>query len=151
QREARSRHHWELRKQALRTEVERSIAAGEWGAAEREIRALQALAPQDATIAELFGRITQEQQRRINGAIAEGRTRIRHFMSITAWPQAEQVLEILRNQFPDSVAVEELAAEMSNEREAFDRETITRLYQDVKDATEHREWKRAYASAEELL
>jgi hypothetical protein len=151
QREARSRAHWEQRKSSMRAEVERLISAGDWSAAEREIRSLQAIAPQDTTMGALFTRITQEQERRLNVALTEGRVRIRHFMSITAWPQAGQILDQLRAQFPDSVAVEELAAEVASEREAFDRETIARLYQDVKDASERREWRRAHASAEELV
>jgi hypothetical protein len=151
QREAQSRKHWEQRKATLRADIERHIAAGDWSAAEREIHGLQIIAPNDASVITLQGRISQEQERRLQTAIAEGRSRIRHFMSITAWAQADQIVEHLRAQFPDSVAVEELASEVINEREAFDRETITRLYQDVKDATEHREWKRAYASAEELV
>lgn len=151
QREARSRAHWEQRKDSLRAEVERHISLGEWSAADREVRALQSIAPEDPTVVALFSRITQEQDRRLQHALAEGRQRIRHFMSITAWPQADQILDMLRAEFPDSVAVEELAAEMAGEREAFDRETITRLYQDVKDSTERRDWKRAYGSAEELV
>jgi hypothetical protein len=151
QREERGRQHWAARKEYLRKVIDQQIHEGDWAAAERSVQELHAAAPDDPSIETLARRIEEEQNQRLQAAVATARERARHYMSITAWPQAEELVADLRGRFPNSAEVEALAGELLHEKETFDRETIQRLFMDLKDATEHRMWRRALASAEELV
>jgi hypothetical protein len=151
QRAEHGKQHWEARQQYLRKVIEQQIAAGDWNQAERYVQELHAVTPDDPSVETLARRIDDEQNRRMQLAVAAAREKIRHFMSITAWPQAEEVVADLIERFPHSAEAAGVAGELRQEREAFDRETIQRLFLDLKDATDHRQWRRAYQTAEELL
>ena len=151
QRAVRGRQHWQQRQEFLRKTIDQHIAAGEWTQAESQVKELHAVAPDDPSVETLARKIDDEQTRRRTAAVNTARERIRHIMSITAWAQADEVVRALRVQFPASPEVAAVAADLAREREVFDKETIQRLFHDLKDASEHRLWRRAYETAEELI
>lgn len=151
QRIARGQEVREKSKQQLVAGIEQHMRFGLWPQAQALLEQLRALAPADATVEALGERLAAQQQERLREAIAAAHTKIGHLMSITAWQQAEEVARQLAESFPEAPEASELAAQVKHEREAFERENLQRLFMDLKDATEHRQWKRAYQTAEELI
>ena len=151
QRAARGKQYWAARTAYLRKVIDQQIAMGDWAEAEKHVQELHTAAPDDPSVEMLARRIEEEQTKRMLAAVAAARERARHFMSITAWTQAEAVMADLKEHFPNSAEAETLAGEVRVEKEAFDRETLARLFLDLKDASEHRQWRRALGAAEELI
>ncbi|MEI8196012.1 MAG: hypothetical protein WCI73_08900 [Phycisphaerae bacterium] len=142
---------FEKRKEGMLKQIERAIATSHWHVAEELIRELQRILPDDPIGAELAARVSSEKASRLHQDIEAARIQLRHLMSITAWPQAEEIITGLQQRYPDATDVEVLADELRHERTTFEAENLQRLFMDLKDATDHRQWRRAMAAAEELI
>jgi tetratricopeptide (TPR) repeat protein len=139
------------RKQGMVKQIERAIAMSHWQAAEDQIRELQHLLPEDADAAELAARVAGERSTRLHQDLEAARIQLRHLMSIGAWPQAEEILESLLHRYPAAADVRSLADEVQHEKTSYEAENYQRLVLELKDATDHRQWRRAVATAEELI
>jgi hypothetical protein len=145
-----ARRHWARRKETLFRALERSMSKGEWAAAQERLEELRRMLPGDPDVAQWQERITREQAARLEGDLVAARNQVRHSMSISAWEQAQDVVAGLQRKYPGAPEVLEIAANVEREREAFDRENTDRLFRDLADATEHRQWRRAVHVGEEI-
>lgn len=142
---------FEKRKEGMLKQIDRAIATSHWHIAEELIHELQHLLPDDPAGAELAARVSTEKASRLHQDIEAARIQLRHLMSITAWPQADEIIDGLQQRYPDATDVEVLADELRHERTTFEAENLQRLFLDLKDATDHRQWRRAMAAADELI
>jgi hypothetical protein len=150
QRKEAARRHWGKRKETLFKALERSMSKGDWASAHARLEELKAILPGDPDVAQWQERISREQAARLEGDLAAARNQVRHSMSISAWEQAEEVVAGLQKKYPAAPEVLEIAANVHREREAFERENVDRLFRDLSDATEHRQWRRAVQVGEEI-
>jgi hypothetical protein len=151
QRQLWSSRHWTKKKEFITRLIERNITTGEWAVAFARMEELKALLPEDAEIQALGQRLVEEQSARLKDDITAARTQLRHLMSITAWAQAEEVAAALLNKYPHEAEVQAVTADVQRERAAFEQENMQRLFLDLHDSTEHRQWMRAIQVAEELV
>lgn len=151
QRAAVRRRHFAGRKEAALKQIDRAVDRGQWAEALQAAEELAALLPGDEEVRALVSQVNGKRDGRIAQDIEAARVQLRHLMSITAWAQAEEVVGELQRKYDHAGAVEALAAEVRREREAFEREHLQRLMLDLRDASEHRQWRRALMVAEELV
>lgn len=144
-------HHFGKRKDVLLKQIERAIATSHWQTAEEQIRELQRILPEDPIGSELAARVADEKMTRLHQDIEAARIQLRHLMSITAWTQAEELVAGLHQRYPTAVEVQELGAEVRQEKTAFEQDHLQRLILDLKEATDHRQWRHAVSLAEELI
>ena len=145
------KQHWDKRKEYLVRLIDQNAAAGDFAVAAQHVRELQAIAPDEVATEQLAENIREKQSQMLADAVTAARSKMRHLMSISAWPQAEEVVRTLQRDFSGAADAQALADELTHEREAFDKENLARLSADLKDASEHRQWRRAYQTAEELI
>jgi hypothetical protein len=131
--------------------ITRHIKAAEWLEAQHQIDAMALALPDPAPAQKLAELLTTERTHRTQQDLDAGRTQIQHLMSMTAWMQAEDVMNRLKQRYPDEPQLQTLAAELQHEREAFEKENFARLLAELKDANERREWRRALLAAQELI
>lgn len=146
-----SSRHWTRKKEFITRLIERNITTGEWAVAFTRMEELRALLPEDAEVQALGQRLVEEQSARLKDDITAARTQLRHLMSITAWAQAEEVAAALLNKYPHEAEVQAVTADVQRERAAFEQENMQRLFLDLHDSTEHRQWMRTIQVAEELV
>lgn len=144
-------HHFGKRKEGLLKQIDRAIATSHWQTAEEQIRELQRILPDDPIGPELAARVAEEKTTRLHQDIEAARIQLRHLMSITAWTQAEELVAGLHQRYPTAIEVQELGTEVRQEKLAFEQEHLQRLILDLKDATDHRQWRHAVTLAEELI
>jgi len=151
QRASASRRHWDQRKDEQIRQIERAIAMDDWDHAQFFVAELQAMLPDDPIGDEMGQRIESEQASRRRADLESARGQIRHLISINGWPQADEIVVRLERRYPRHPDVEILRMELAAEREAFERENLQRLFNELREATEQRQWRRAMLVAEELL
>lgn len=151
QRHEAARRHWASRKDALVKTIERCTNKGDWAGAQAAVEDLEALLPGDADAKSWQQKIGAERAARMKGDLAAAENQLRHSMSISAWEQAEEIVAGLQRKYPDTPEVLEMSSRVQRERTAFEQENVDRMFLDLTDATEHRQWKRALQIAEEIM
>ncbi len=101
--------------------------------------------------AELAARLEREQAGRLRQDLEAAGTQLRHLMSIAAWTQAEEIVTSLGHRYPEAPEIAALGEELGRERDTAERESYQRLVLDLKDATDHKQWRRAALAGEELV
>jgi tetratricopeptide (TPR) repeat protein len=84
-------------------------------------------------------------------AVSRARSRVEDLMALGGWDEALEIAERLASDYPDSPDSRALLQRVARERELFRDNTAERIYREVKDHIEHRNWRRALAEAERLL
>ncbi len=143
--------HWAKRKESLAKLIDRQITLGEWTAAFARMDDLETLLPEDAEVHTLRERLTSTHASRLKEDVAAARVQLRHLMSIAAWQQAEEVTKGLQQKYPHEAEVQHIVQNLQKERAAFEQEDQERLFQELHEATEHRQWVRVIQAADELL
>jgi hypothetical protein len=151
QRKHLAERHWAHRKQIHLSGIEREVLVGDWPAAFARLEELQVVMPGDPQIAELRERVESEQNARLEEEVRVARGRLRQMMSATLWQQAEEMVAALQAKYPDKKEAERLGEDLRREREAFERESMERLFHDIAAATERRQWRQAILAVEEFI
>jgi hypothetical protein len=131
--------------------ITRHIEAGDWAEAQRQIDAMSVAISDDAAAQKLTALMNAERGNRARKDIDGSLTQIQHLMSMTAWLQAQEAMNKLKQRYPDDPQVLALSAQLQTEREAFEKENFARLLAELKDSTERREWRRSLLVAQELI
>jgi tetratricopeptide (TPR) repeat protein len=151
QRATASRRHWDQRKEDHIRMIERAIAMDDWEHSQALVAELQSMLPDDPIGEEMAQRVESEQGVRRRNDLEAARSQIRHMISVNGWGQAEETTQRLERRYPRHPDVEILRMELAAEREAFERENLQRLFNELREASEQRQWRRAMLVAEELL
>jgi hypothetical protein len=151
QRKLYAARHWERRKQTHLTGIEREVLVGDWTSAFARLDELQIVMPGDAQVTELRERVESEQNSRLEEEVHAARGRLRQLMSAGLWQQAEELVGALRDKYPGKAEADRLADDVRREREAFERESMERLFRDIAAATERHQWRQATLAVEEFI
>ncbi len=151
QRQQAAQRHWDEMHRHFEIVIENHLAAGEWALAQKQIDALCKSLPDDPLAQRMTDELTNRRATRAQQDVDAARPQIQHLMSLTAWPQAQAMMQTLQQRYPGEPLVEKLAYEVRHEREAFEKDNFSRLLTELRDATDRREWRRAYVAAQELI
>jgi len=88
--------------------------------------------------------VEQETFQRISAQVED-------LMAISNWDEALSMAQHFASNYPDHAEGQALLARVTRERDLFRENTAERLYQEIKQHIEHREWTRAAAEADRLL
>jgi len=143
--------HWARRKQIHTEAIERDVLVGDWRTAFARLDELQVVLPEDVQIAELRERVESEQNARLDEDLRNARTRVRTLISAANWQHAEDLVAALQNRYPGKAEPARLAEDVRREREAFDRETMERLFRDISAATSRHQWRQAILAVDEFI
>jgi len=152
--EQRSRYaarHWAQRKQTHLEGIEREVLVGDWVSAFARLEELEIVMPGDAQMKELRERVESEQMSRLEEDVRAARVRLQHMMSATLWQQAEELVAALQAKYPGKAEAQRLGEDVRREREAFERESMERLFRDIAAATGRRQWRQAILAVDEFI
>jgi hypothetical protein len=143
--------HWARRKQIHLDAIEREVLVGDWVSAFARLEELQIVLPGDEQMAELRVRVESEQMARLEEDVRVARGRLRQLMSATLWQQAEDLAAALQAKYPGKAEAQRLGEDVRREREAFERESMERLFKDITAATERHQWRQAILAVDEFI
>jgi hypothetical protein len=143
--------HWARRKQTHLDAIEREVLVGDWVSAFARLEELQIVLPGDAQMAELRVRVESEQMARLEEDVRVARGRLQQMMNSALWQQAEDLAAALQAKYPGKAEAQRLGEDVRREREAFERESMERLFKDITAATERHQWRQAILAVDEFI
>jgi len=123
----------------------------QWARADEVLQALEKEIPGDADIAKARQDLADRRAASENQAISRASGAVEDLMAIGNWDQAVQSAEELVRNFPENPAALSVQARVARERELSEENAAQRMYEEVKQATERRQWQRALTAARQLL
>ena len=151
QRRRYAERHWARRKQTHLEGIEREVLVGDWVSAFARLEELEVVLPGDVQMKELRERVESEQNARLEEDVRVTRTRLRQMMGAALWQQAEELVAALQAKYPGKAEAARLGEDVRREREAFERESMERLFKDIAAATERRQWRQAILAVDEFI
>jgi TolA-binding protein len=143
--------HWNRRRDLVTEFIEREVLVGDWASAFARLEDLQLLLPEDTLIKELRERVESEQNSRLDEDMKATRSQLVHFIGATSWSQADALVANLQRKYPNKTEPAQVAEELRQQRETWERENAERLFKDVAAATERRQWRTAVLALEEFI
>jgi len=123
----------------------------QWAKADIVLQALQNEIPGDADIARARQDLAERRAAAEGQAIAAASGAVEDLMAIGKWDQAVQAADELARNFPDNPAALTVQARVNRERELSEENAAQRMYEEVKQASDRRQWQRALTGARQLL
>ena len=143
--------HWARRKASHLEAIEREVLVGDWRSAFRRLEELEIVLNDDGDVAAMRERVESEQAARLEEDLRIARARLRHLMGSAMWQQAEDLAESMQVKYPGKEDAARLSDEVRLEREAWERESMDRLFRDITVATERRQWRHAMLAVDEFI
>jgi hypothetical protein len=132
-------------------DADRRVALREWGKAEKILAAVETEFPGDADAAKIRSRLEQGRHSVSAEAFEPLQTKVEDLMAIASWDEAYATASAFAEKFPGNSDAASLVARVARERELFKESTVQRLYDDMKQDIERRNWRAALTSAQRLL
>ena len=143
--------HWQNRKLIHLEAIERDVLIGNWPTAYARLDELEIVMPGDQHVANMRERVDSEQISRLDEDVRVARARLQQLMSAAMWQQAEDLAIALQTKYPGKPQADAVADDVRREREAWERETMDRLFRDISTATTQRRWRQALLAVEEFI
>jgi hypothetical protein len=151
ERSARLQLYRERRKDAAIEHVAHCIGREQWARAERSQKKLDEQFPLDEKV--------QTSRRNLDEhrAVAEQKSaqrifdRVEDLMALSSWDEALTMATNFAENFPTNPDGQRLLERVRREKQLFSDGMVHRVYDEVKEDLEHRNWKRALAGAQRLL
>ncbi|MGC8559775.1 MAG: hypothetical protein ACP5O1_03760 [Phycisphaerae bacterium] len=151
QRAALVKSRLEQKRRALIEKLHHHLRHEEWKAADDVIKEFTEVFPDDLHRKDLADELTFARRRKIDRDLADAQDRIRASAATGRWDMVEPVITHLELQYPDDEAVVTYAHQVRGEMEAWHSEQRQNLIAQLKEASDHRQWRRASLIAQQLL
>ncbi|MGH7213867.1 MAG: hypothetical protein ACREIT_03795 [Tepidisphaeraceae bacterium] len=151
QRQARLQQMRERHRDAAAAQVQRLVAERHWRRAAEGVAALEKDFPGDPAVIRLRTQLDQKRSDAERGGVAELRQKVDGLMAVSSFDEAMTSIDAFLHAFPESVEGQLLHDRVRRERDAFAESTTLRLFDEIKHASERRDWRKAHATASRLL
>lgn len=141
----------EERKRQIKREVMEHIAKQEFGQAEHLLATLEAHFPDDPATSEVRRNFEFARQESEEDAVFEADRRVESLISIESYDQAHQVAMKLVENFPANASAKTLLSRVTRARETWVETQAQHLFEEVREATEVRSWRKALSAAHKLI
>jgi tetratricopeptide (TPR) repeat protein len=133
------------------TDAAAFLDAGDLSGACRAIDSLELHFAADADVVELRRRYDAAREQAKAQSLHAERERVEGLMSVGKWADAVAAAEKLANTYPESPEAQAMLGRVRRERAVFLEGLVGRLYEQVKDESERRNWRKALAAAKRLI
>ncbi len=123
----------------------------EWKAAEVILQDFNFLFPDDPQKKDLQDELAFAKQRKADLDLSDAQDRIRGWVGSNRWDMVEPLVAKLELQYPDDRGVVDYVRQIRSEMQSWHREELQNLIGQLKDASDHRQWRRASLIAQQLL
>ena len=151
QRRARLHQHLETRKRNQLNEVFSHIKDAQWARADRALTALETQFPGDEAVRQARGEMLRLRDAREAEALREAQERAQDLMSVNSWDKALATAADFVENHPANLAGRQLMTRVRHEYEQHRETSFGRMYEDVQDRVDRREWRDALDAAQRLL
>jgi tetratricopeptide (TPR) repeat protein len=127
------------------------IRVGHWAEAQRLLDLVAQDHAQDHDLHQVQDELRIARADAETEAVERARRRIEDLMALGSWDEALEIVERLAGDYPDSAEARTLHERVTRERELFRDNTAERIYKEVRNHIEHRNWRRARTEAVRLL
>jgi outer membrane protein assembly factor BamD (BamD/ComL family) len=151
QRQAKRRQSLERMHRDMGETLSRLLAEGKFPEAQQRLDEYARSFPDEQQAVERFqAQVDQARAQAEEGDYQQAADRVRDFMGMAAWDQAEEVIQELLGRHPKSQRVRELVDGLRQERTKFEQQQRQQLLAQVKQAAARNEHREAYRLASEL-
>ena len=151
QRAALVKNRLEQKRRTLIEKLHHHLRHEEWKAAQDVMKEFTELFPDDPHRTDLADEITFARRRKIDRDLVDAQDRIRASAATGRWDTVEPIITHLELQYPDDEAVVTYARQIRGEMETWHSEQRQNLIAQLKEASDHRQWRRASLIAQQLL
>ncbi len=123
----------------------------EWKAAEAILHDFNFLFPDDPQKKDLLDELVFAKQRKADLDLSDAQDRIRGWVGSNRWDMVEPLVAKLELQYPDDRGVVDYVRQIRREMQSWHHEELQNLIGQLKDASDHRQWRRASLIAQQLL
>lgn len=123
----------------------------EWKNAQAILQDFNLLFPDDPQQREMNDELNFDRQRKIDLDLSDAQDRIRGWISTNRWEMVEPLIAKLELQYPDDTGVVNYIQQIRYEMQSWHQEVLQNLIGQLKDASDHRQWRRATLIAQQLL
>jgi hypothetical protein len=122
-----------------------------WKSAEDVMKELMTMFPDDPQQGHLAEELAFARRRKTDRDLADAQDSIRAAAATGRWDMAEPIISDLELKYPDDAAVAAYVRQIRSEMEAWHREQRQNLIGQLREASDHRQWRRASLIAQQLL
>jgi outer membrane protein assembly factor BamD (BamD/ComL family) len=151
QRAALVKNRLEQKRRTLIEKLHHHLRHEEWKAAQDVMKEFTELFPDDPHRTDLADEITFARRRKIDRDLVDAQDRIRASAATGRWDTVEPIITHLELQYPDDETVVTYARQIRGEMETWHSEQRQNLIAQLKEASDHRQWRRASLIAQQLL
>ena len=151
QRQAVADTYWKRKKARLADTIKQHIQRREWRRAAERIDEMLAVDSQDPIAREFLQRVSDEKQAEVEQVVRDAKNQLGEWISIGQWDKVSELLHHLAGHYADEPTVAALVAQIRKEEHAARIDELQRLFATLKEATEHRQWQRAWLCARQLI
>ena len=146
----RSHKQWQVA-ECLAAETEQALEAGDFARSETLLERLHDAVPDDPRYAQLSDRLAELRLHAEAEDIRLQTARAEDLMAVAAYDEAEGVAEDLLAKHPSAAGAIALLDRVRRERNAFRTDQRRRLYAEIQDFAERRQWRAALEAARRLV
>ena len=151
QRQAMSDTYWKKKKARLAETISHHIQRREWRRAGDRIDEMLAVDSSDPVAREFLQRVSDEKQAEVEQVVRDAKNQLGEWISIGEWDKVRELLHRLSEHYADEPAVAALVDQVRKEEHAARIDELHSLFAALKEATEHRQWQRAWICARQLI
>jgi len=141
----------EKKRHDLKHQIGHLIEVNDWQAVEAILEKLRIeFGAHDTMVTDLTGRVGMVRAQRARQDAESAKIQLRQLLAANAWPQAEEIMIGLLNRYPDDPNIKAMAEEVRRERTRFEHDIMSRMFTDMKECSERRDWRRALQIGEEI-
>jgi hypothetical protein len=151
QRQAKLDAHKRRQKVSAVNEAVRLVQAREWAKADEAVASLEIDYTDDPTVAKCRQQLDDGRTAAEGEAASRVFAKVEDLMSVGSWDQAMSMISQFAENYPTNEDGQHMLARVTRERDLFRESTVHRLYEEIKENTAHRSWRKALACAQRLL
>jgi hypothetical protein len=141
----------EQKRRGLLDKLHHHLRHEEWKAAETVIQDFNLLFPDDPQSKNMNDELAFARKRKVDRDLSDAQDRIRGWIGSSRWDLVEPQIAQLELQYPDDKAVVAYVDQIRGEMHSWHQEELQNLIGQLKDASDHRQWRRASLIAQQLL
>ncbi len=145
------KHRLEQKRQAIVDRCRHHLRHEEWPEAKGAIDEVKRLFPSDGLEAPLTEELAFARQRKIDRDLNDAQDRVRGWVSTNRWDLVEPLITKLELTYPDDASVMGYVQQVRGEMQGWHKEEFHNLIAQLKDAGDHRQWRRASLIAQQIL
>jgi hypothetical protein len=133
----------EQKRRGLLDKLHHHLRHEEWKAAETVIQDFNLLFPDDPQSKNMNDELAFARKRKVDRDLSDAQDRIRGWIGSSRWDLVEPQIAQLELQYPDDKAVVAYVDQIRGEMHSWHQEELQNLIGQLKDASDHRQWRRA--------